>query len=61
MFRPLARPLFAGVAESKDVAEDDLVLGVQIGSEAHAYPVRAMAYHHVVNDRIGSEAIVATY
>jgi hypothetical protein len=61
MFRPLPRPGFADAAQAKDVADDDLVLGVEVGPESHAYPVRAMAYHHVVNDVIAGEPIVATY
>lgn len=61
MFRPLVHPDFVQVGEARHVAEDDLVLGVQVGTEAHAYPVRAMAYHHMVNDVIADEPIVATY
>ena len=61
MFRPLPRPGFVDAAQAKDVADDDLVLGVEVGPESHAYPVRAMAYHHVVNDVIAGEPIVATY
>jgi hypothetical protein len=61
MFRPLPHPGFVDIAQAKDVADDDMVLGVQVASEAHAYPVRAMAYHHVVNDVIAGEPIVATY
>jgi uncharacterized protein DUF3179 len=61
MFNPLPHPEFAEIGRVKDVADDDLVLGVQVEAEAHAYPVRAMAYHHVVNDVIAGEPIVATY
>src|SRR5262245_61848052 len=61
MFRPLPRPEFVAAAEAKDVAEDDLVLGVSVGKEARAYPVLALAYHHIVNDIIAGEPIVATY
>ena len=61
IFRPLPRPGFVAAGRAQDVAENDLVLGVQVGAEAHAYPVRAMAYHHVVNDAIAGEPIVATY
>jgi uncharacterized protein DUF3179 len=61
MFRPLPHPEFIEIARAKDVADDDLVLGVQVAAEAHAYPVRAMAYHHVVNDVVAGEPIVATY
>jgi len=61
MFRPLPRPGFVEVSRARHVAEGDLVLGIQVGTEAHAYPVRAMAYHHLVNDEIAKEPIVATY
>jgi len=61
MFRPLPRPRFVETAEAKDVAEDDLVLGLQVDGEARAYPVLALAYHHIVNDTIAGEPVVATY
>ena len=61
MFRPLPRPSFVEAGRAKGVAEDDLVLGVRLGAEARAYPVRALAYHHIVNDTIAGEPIVATY
>jgi hypothetical protein len=61
MFQPLPQPEFVEAAEAKDVAEDDLVLGLRVGEEARAYPVLALAYHHIVNDSIAGEPIVATY
>ena len=44
-----------------ELAPEDLVLGVRVGEEAHAFPVRAIAYHHVVNDVVAGTPIVATY
>jgi len=61
MFHPLPHPEFIQADKSKDVADEDMVLGVQIGDQARAYPVRAMAYHHIVNDDVAGEPIVATY
>ena len=61
MFHPLRRPEFVAADKADGVAADDLVLGVASGSEARAYPVRALAYHHVVNDVVAGEPIVATY
>lgn len=61
MFHPLQRPEFVVAGKADEVAPDDLVLGVASGTEARAYPVRALAYHHVVNDVIAGEPIVATY
>jgi len=61
MFSPLPRPEFDEVAAADHVADDDLVLAVAIGDEARGYPVRALAFHHVVNDVIAGLPIVATY
>lgn len=61
MFRPLPRPEFVEAVRADHVEATDLVLGVVVGKEARAYPVRALAYHHVVNDVVGGEPIVATY
>ena len=61
MFNPLPDPRFAGAAGASGVTDEDLVLGVRLGGEAKAYPVRALAYHHLVNDVVAGEPIVATY
>ena len=50
--------------QSADVSfinDDDRVLSVTIGGESVAYPVRLMAYHHLVEDTVGGTPIVATY
>lgn len=41
--------------------EQDRILGVEIGGEARAYPVRVLNWHEVVNDRIGSQYFVVSY
>jgi hypothetical protein len=61
MFNPMPRPGFVEVSRAVEVADDDLVLAVALGPEARAYPVRTLAYHHVVNDVVAAEPIVATY
>jgi hypothetical protein len=38
-----------------------MVLAVRSGAQARAYPIRAMAYHHLVNDTLGGVPLVATY
>ena len=43
------------------VDPDDLVLAVRVGDDSAAYPIRQMAYHHLVNDRIGHTPAVVTY
>ena len=61
MFNPVQRPAFAPVAEASHMKDDDLVLGIRAGGAARAYPVRALAYHHLVNDELAGEPVVATY
>jgi hypothetical protein len=36
-------------------------MAVKINGEAAAYPIRQMAYHHLVQDSVGGMHIVATY
>ena len=61
MFAPLPATRFAPAAQASWVAEDEPVLAVALGGEARAYPVRQLAYHHVVNDVVGGVPIAATY
>jgi hypothetical protein len=61
MFAPLPSPRYARAAEASWVKDSDLVLGVERNGEAVAYPVRQVAYHHVVMDEVGGVPIAATY
>ena len=61
MFNPLAQTAFAKANETDFVADDDMVLAVKLNGEAVAYPVRQMAYHHIVADVVGGQPITATY
>lgn len=60
MFHPAGAPKFLAIQDSK-TDPDDMVIAVSLHGEAHAYPIREMAYHHVVNDWFGAVPIVATY
>ena len=61
MFNPLANASYAKANDAAFVADDDVVLAVSINGETVAYPVRLMAYHHLVEDVVGGTPIVATY
>jgi hypothetical protein len=61
MFAPLETARFAPIAETDFIADDEMVLAVRIGADAAAFPVRQMAYHHVVQDVVGGTPITATY
>jgi hypothetical protein len=60
MFHPIPAAGFESAGGSKlDGAE--MVMAVKLGAEARAYPIREMAYHHVLNDMVGGVPIVVTY
>ena len=61
MFNPLAAPAYARAGEVDYVGDEDMVLAVERGGERVAYPVRLMAYHHLVADTVGGVPVVATY
>jgi hypothetical protein len=61
MFKPIANPEYSRAAEAANVADSDMVMAVEINGEAVAYPVREMAYHHVVEDTVGGVPLAATY
>src|SRR5712692_1826092 len=73
-FLPLRREFITSVAWSVTRQRNELhavhdrlgatkrvPLAVKINKEAVAYPVRLMAYHHVVQDVVGGTPICATY
>ena len=61
MFNPLERPAYVSPAEVNYIGGEDMVLAVERGGERVAYPVRLMAYHHIVADTVGGVPIAATY
>ena len=61
MFNPLKNPAYAAASKVDFVDPSDMVLGVRINGEDAAYPVRLLAYHHLVQDTVGGKPIVATY
>jgi hypothetical protein len=61
MFNPLPDATYAPAALVRDVDDRDMVVAVQIGSDAVAWPVLQMAYHHIVQDKVGGVPVVSTY
>jgi hypothetical protein len=60
MFHPIAGPRFLAQSESKLDAKE-MIMAVQLGSDARAYPISQMAYHHVLNDVVNGVPIAVTY
>jgi hypothetical protein len=60
-FNALPEARYVAAGDATFVQPGDLVLAVSIDGDAAAYPIRQIAYHHVVNDRIGGTPAVVTY
>jgi hypothetical protein len=61
MFNPLANAGYVKANEVAFVSDAHIVMAVDSNGEAAAYPIRQMAYHHLVQDTVGGTPIVATY
>jgi hypothetical protein len=60
MFHPIAGAQFLGQSDSK-IDPKEMIMAVQLGNDARAYPISQMAYHHVLNDVVGGVPIAVTY
>jgi hypothetical protein len=60
MFHPVAAPGFQSVQQTR-LDPGEMIMAVRFGNDARAYPIRAMAYHHVVNDVVSGVPIAVTY
>jgi len=60
MFHPVDSAKFDAESSSK-LGADEMILAVHYGADARAYPIREMAYHHILNDVVGGVPIAVTY
>lgn len=60
MFHRIDAPAFQSAAQTS-LDADEKVIAVSIKGAARAYPIRALAYHHIVNDTIEGVPLVGTY
>ena len=60
MFHPITGPLFLAQSGSK-LDPKEMTMAVRLGSDARAYSISQMAYHHVLNDVVGGVPIAVTY
>jgi len=54
-------PIFKSVAEDKELTANDPVIGLAIGGDARAYPLRILIWHEIVNDTVGDVPVAVTY
>jgi len=60
MFHPVDSPQFESASASK-LGAGEMILAVRYSTDARAYPIREMAYHHILNDVVGGVPIAVTY
>jgi hypothetical protein len=60
MFYQTQNLQMVNVANNK-IADEKLVVGVEINGQAKAYPIQLIAYHHQVQDSIGGQPVMVTY
>lgn len=61
MFAPARDAIVMAAGSYRDIRDTDMVIGVTLGGSSRAYPVRYLAYHHMLNDRLGPTALLPTY
>ena len=57
----LTIPKFITGYEAKYLKPQDRVLGIFLNGEAHAFPIRILNWHEIVNDIVGSKPVVISY
>jgi len=60
MFHPVDSTKFEPESASK-LGSTEMILAVRYGADARAYPIREMAYHHILNDVVAGVPIAVTY
>ena len=60
MFHPLDSPQFEAESASK-LESGEMVLALGFANDARAYPIREMAYHHILNDVVAGVPVAVTY
>lgn len=57
----LDTPKFVPSGNVTFLKDDDMVIGLERGSAARAYPLRILVWHEIVNDVIGGDPVAVTY
>jgi hypothetical protein len=60
MFHPVDSPQFQAESASQ-LDSNEMILAIRYGSDARAYPIREMAYHHILNDVVEGVPVAVTY
>ncbi len=57
----LFAPAMVPAAEAGFLEEDDRVLGLEVGGDARAYPLRILSWHELVNDIVGGKPLLVSW
>lgn len=57
----ILKPEFIPPDKASFLENSDAVIGVKIGTEARAYPIKILNWHEVVNDTVEGIPIVVTF
>lgn len=57
----ILEPKFVSPQEAIFLKPGDTVIGVAVGEEAKAYPIKILNWHEVVNDTVGGAPVVVTF
>lgn len=55
------KPIFKNAADGSELTDKDPVIGLAIGDDARAYPLRILIWHEIVNDVVGGIPVTVTY
>lgn len=58
---PIDEPVFLPVAEAAGLPDTEPVIGLVIGGDARAYPLRVLIWHEIVNDEVGGVPVTVTF
>lgn len=58
---PIDDPIFLTVGEATGLADTEPVIGLVVGGEARAYPLRILIWHEIVNDEVGGIPVSVTF
>ncbi|MFN0192323.1 MAG: DUF3179 domain-containing protein [Aestuariivirga sp.] len=56
---PIDDPAFETITARHDLSANEPVIGLEIGGDARAYPLRILMWHEIVNDQVG--VVTVTY
>jgi Protein of unknown function (DUF3179) len=57
----LVNPPMVSPLKAHYLRDDDEIAGLTIDGESHAFPLRILNYHEVINTKIGNQSVAITY